>query len=107
MANSFMANSLIAPVAITLALMIGGTAPAFANAAAYHAKLVDEIEQEKIMAAGVRWTCDDDICEAFSMDSDNVMGKCQAFVAEVGPVRQFSMRRVEFSHEELKTCNGE
>lgn len=100
-------HHLLSAAAIVLGLLGAGTAPAFASAAALHAKLIEEIETEKIIAAGVRWTCDDDICEAFSMDSDNVMGKCQAFVAAAGPVRQFSMRRVEFTPEELKACNGE
>ncbi len=93
-------------IAIAAALFVA--APAFADAPATRATLVDAAKAPsgRTIIDGATWRCEGTECSATGGTAQPAPRACRRVVARFGKVSAFAYKGTELSAEELAVCNA-
>ncbi|WP_312812936.1 CC_3452 family protein [Brevundimonas sp.] len=94
-------------IAIAAALFVA--APAFADAPATRATLVDTAKAPagRLIVDGAAWRCEGNSCTATGGSAQPASRACRRVVARIGKVSAFAYKGTELTAEELAVCNAD
>ena len=96
-------------LALAAALMLAGTAPAFAqsNASSFTVQNVAFTPQAPVLIDGVNWRCDaNNLCTGSGGQAQPATRACRRVVARIGvALASFTYQGVVLSDEQLAACN--
>ena len=94
--------------AIAFAAALFVAAPAFADAPATRATLVDAAKAPsgRTIIDGATWRCEGSECSATGGSAQPASRACRRVVARFGNVSAFAYKGTELSAEELAVCNA-
>lgn len=93
--------------AIAAALLVA--APAFADAPATRATLVDAAKAPsgRLIVDGATWRCEGTECSATGGTAQPATRACRRVVTRIGKVSAFAYKGTELTAEELAVCNAD
>lgn len=94
--------------ALTLAAAILIASPAFADAPATRATLVDPSSAPagRVIIDGASWNCEGAACVASGGSAQPATRACRRVVARIGKVSAFAYKGQELSAEQITACNA-
>ncbi|WP_292053752.1 MULTISPECIES: CC_3452 family protein [unclassified Brevundimonas] len=94
--------------ALTLAAVVLFATPAFADAPATRATLVDAstAPANRIIIDGASWSCNGAECTASGGSAQPATRACRRVVARIGKVSAFAYKGQELTAEQIAACNA-